>query len=264
MENAVKTPIEAEHELERVIRKYGLSDKLTVAQIKRWIRDSRGKAMEDVLLYEKKFLRYFRDEKKFDLQEVLNAFMDAWNAFPHAALGGISPNDMVKKAMKGRVVTEEDRNKKPDMIVGGSRMKWDDYWAMIREMERQQVPFKRWIEKEALPKFKHYLDSTAGKKKADELYEVADIFLNRVLHVGFLDLGSIRPDFIQKEFPRWWQTHVLDSELTEKQVRDSLRELYSFISVIYDIEPAQYGFPSIVRSVLLEKHGELSDRQKNK
>ena len=103
------------------------------------------------------------------------------------------------------------------MIVGGQEMDWDDYWAMIKEMEKAQIPFKNWIEKDLLPKYQIFLSQKYQKYTLNKHLEVADHFFHRVLHVGFITLEEIRKDFIQKEFPRWWQTHVLTDSLSEKE-----------------------------------------------
>lgn len=58
-------------------------------------------------------------------------------------------------------------------------------------------------------------------------------FFQRVLHVGFLNLGSIRPEFIQNEFPRWWPTHVMYSNLKPAGVKKSLGILFELIELVY-------------------------------
>ena len=101
-------------------------------------------------------------------------------------------------------------------------------------MKKAQKPFKKWIEKDALPKykkcFKQMVKSTHTRENS---YDVADIFFQRVLHVGFVDLEGIRPKFIHKEFPHWWPTHVMQSNLTPAQVKKSLDRLFEFIELVY-------------------------------
>lgn len=106
---------------------------------------------------------------------------------------------MVAEALIKHPPTEQESDDAmPTVTVGGHEMLWDDYWQMIREMEKRQIPFKKWIKKEVLPKYKKYLQSTTNKNDRGPWYEVANIFFDRVLHVGFLSLGHIRKDFIQK------------------------------------------------------------------
>ena len=126
------------------------------------------------------------------------------------------------------------------MIVGGQEMDWDDYWAMIKEMEKAQIPFKNWIEKDLLPKYQIFLSQKYQKYTLNKHLEVADHFFHRVLHVGFITLEEIRKDFIQKEFPRWWQTHVLTDSLSEKEIISSLKMLFEFIELVYGINQDKF------------------------
>lgn len=240
------TPKRAEAQLQALIQKYGLEKKLTVSLVKRWVYSEQGDTMDGVHRYTKKCLSYFRAESNLDeLNRIMQIFSDAWNAFPHKSLGGKSP---IQKAQEYRpdhsASTSEIGKDMPDMIVGGEKMPWGEYWAMIREMERRQIPFRRWIEHEALPTYKKYLKSVATPDRRERQHQVAEVFFTRALHVGFLDMDAIRKDFVQKEFPRWWPTHVLDSDLKAQQVRRSLHGLFQFLELVFQIDPQRFGFRS--------------------
>lgn len=71
---------------------------------------------------------------------------------------------------------------------------------------------------------------------------VADIFFQRALCLGFIEFKDFRQDFIQKEFPKWWQTHVLMSNLTEEEVLLSLKEFFQFLFLAYNIDIEKFGF----------------------
>jgi len=238
-----KTSKQVEEELQQLFEKYKLTKKLSVKVIKDWIYNSKNtNVMEAVNLYQKKFLAYFKKAYETDgFDEILQICMDAWNYFPHKALDGKSPQQMSEEIYGNEPKNEQDQAM-PKIIVGGRQMEWDDYWSMIKEMEHLQAPFKNWLEKDFKPKYKKFLHQKYKKKTIEKHFQVAEFFFDRVLHLGFLELEQIRKNFIQKEFPRWWQTHVLMDSLTEKEVVSSLRKLFEFIELVYDIDKLQFGF----------------------
>ena len=125
----------------------------------------------------------------------------------------------------------------PKVRVGDREMEWDEFQIMIKKMEKAQEPFKKWIEKDALPKYKKYLAQIVKVKKAcEEHYDVADLFFQRALHLGFVELKKIRPSFIRSEFPSWWPTHVMYSDLKPAAVKKSLEKLFEFIELVYGIK----------------------------
>ncbi len=244
-----KSEESVEKALEQFLWRYKLSDKLTVKEVRQWVweSDTSEGASEAFNVYQKKWHRYLariKDMKK--LNEVVQIFSDAWNYFPHRALSGKSPKQMVEQARQKESAlkrpTSKQKQPMPDMIVGDHRMSWDDYWAMIAEMERRQEPFKRWKDDVVLPKYKRFLASSLAPKTVDRHYQVADIFFDRVLHVGFLTLDEIRPAFIQSEFPHWWQTHVMFGSWSEQAIRSSLGKLFSFLDLVYGIDGEKFGF----------------------
>jgi len=233
-----------EKQLTALFKKYGIDKKITVSTVKKWIYNERDKNLENMHLLQKKFLSFFPKTENIDeLNEIMQNFTAAWNAFPHKVLHGKSPNEMMQEELaKHPNLKKKGSATMPKMIVGGHEMQWDEYWVMIRKMEKLQIPFKNWVEKEVLPKYKKYLPSTASQSEKEQHYEVADIFFERVRHVGFLELAQVRKEFIQKEFPHWWQTHVLDSNISEQQVRTSLKNLFEFLELVYEIQPKKFGF----------------------
>ncbi|MDP4008489.1 MAG: hypothetical protein Q8P68_04845 [Candidatus Peregrinibacteria bacterium] len=175
-----------------------------------------------------------------ELNNILQVFVSAWNAFPHKALGGKAPNELFESAM---IDDDTDDNQMPMVRVGDEEMSFDEFQSMIQKMEKLQEPFKYWIDEEALPKYENYLKQMVKNTNSRENhYEVADIFFQRVLHVGFLTLEEIRTVFIQEEFPHWWPTHIMDSNLNPSQVRNSLKKLFTFLELVYEIDAREYGF----------------------
>ncbi len=245
---AAVTPEQVEKKLHELLVQYKLTSKLTVAMIKDWVWQDEGEGASDSYnRYQKKWYKYFRRISDINkLQLVLQMFVEAWNYFPHQSQGGKSPNQIMTQALKDQPSRKSPGQQKlPDMIVGGQRMSWDDYWAMLKEMERQQVPFKHWIEGDLLPKYRKYLEQTLTPQTVTKHFEVADIFFERVRHVGFVTLEKIRPEFIQREFPKWWQTHIMMSNLSERQVLSSLGKLFQFIELVYNKAATGFGFKSV-------------------
>lgn len=200
--------------------------------------------MEAVNRFNKKCLRLFPEPADLDeANRILHVFMDAWNYFPHKALGGKSPNDRVQEAMKTMPAKEKNDGRMPKVIIGNVEMEWEDYQKMLREIEKAQKPFKKWIEQEMLPKYKKYLSQVVKSKRTREsTYDVAERFFDRTLHVGFVTLEDVRSDFIQHDFPRWWPTHILYSNLNPTQVKKSLQKLFAFLELAYGYDMEEYGF----------------------
>lgn len=239
------SPESVERNLQALLDEHGLSKKGTLDMVKEWIWDDADQpGMAAINKYEKKFLILFkRVRDSSELNRVTQILIDAWNFFPHRSLGGKSPNQMAKQALKDNpALRKPAAQDMPDIVVGGERMGWTEYEAMITEMERRQVPFKRWIEQDVLPKYSMYLQQRYAKRTAERHAMVADVFFDRLVHVGFLELDGIRAAFIQHEFPEWWQTHVLISDLTPRQVVGSLKRLFSFLSLLYNTDMQKFGF----------------------
>jgi len=227
-----------EEKLQKLINQHKLEDVLNVEKIKEWIFNDYGNsAMDAGNRFQKKFFHYFKDVK--DIDKILKIATDAWNVFPHKSLNGKSPKEMVLEALeKDPSLRKQKSDKKPDFIVGGKKISWDKYWAMIKKMEQMQKPFKQQIEKEILLLYKNFLiqEKNLSKEIAEEHIMVADIFFERVLHLGFLRFEMIRPEFAKYEFPRWWQTHVLFDKRDENEIWLSLKILISFLKEKFSLE----------------------------
>ena len=241
-----KTPEQAEQALQNLLGKHKLTGKLSVKTVKGWVYDSHHTgALGDFHIYQQKVLKHFSKTDDIDkLNQILQVFVDAWNCFPHRALKGKSPNQLFQENSSNQPNRPDPANNKsmPKIVVGGREMEWDDYWEMIKQMEKLQIPFKHWIEQDLLPKYQKFLSQKYQKNTVARHVEVADHFFHRVLHMGFLELLEIRKEFIQKEFPRWWQTHVLMNSLKAKEVLSSLRKLFEFIELVYNVNKSQFGF----------------------
>lgn len=228
-------PAEVEQRLAELIAKHKAKH-ISVPEIKRKIFESDS---DDSMTALNRFLKWwsgcFRGVENDDFEKLLQTFQDAWNSFPHSSLAGKSPQQVLQEEMKKHpeVMETNARNPMPDVTVGGVTMPWDDYQNMIKQMEKQQKPFKRWIEKTALLAYKKYLETRhKTQKTVEKHYDVADYFFHRALHVGFLDYEKIRPAFAVWEFPAWWPDHILDSNLTEDQVWSSLCDFLWFAEII--------------------------------
>lgn len=235
--NHNKTPKLVEKDLKALFKKYGIQNKITIEQIKKWIWNATGPAMEASNKYHKKCLQLFPEPEDIDkMNDVLQVFVAAWNYFPHKELGGKSPNDIMQEEMKKMPKENRENKGMPKVRVGGREMEWDDFQEMLKKMEKAQKPFKKWIDKDVMPKYKKYLKQMVKSARSREShYDVADIFFQRVLHVGFVEFEQIRPTFIQEEFPHWWPTHVMYSNLKPSQVRKSLGKLFTFIELVYGV-----------------------------
>lgn len=243
--------IEIEKKLQALLTKYKLESKLTVPKIKSWIfHADEPSAKEAHTTYQAKWMQYFRRIKNIDeLNDVMQIFVDAWNYFPHKALGNKSPQQMIEEYRAS--ASPHDRATQgtmPRVRVGGREMSFKEYQSMLIEMERAQKPFKQWVENDLLKRYKTFLEQQYKTKTVAKHIGVAQMFFDRVLHVGFVSLGHIRADFIQKEFPRWWQTHVMFNSLQEKEILSSLRQLFMFIGPVYEVDLVQFGFARSMRS----------------
>jgi len=238
--NITKKQGEIIRNLDELISKYGLQGQLSSKMVIDWVWTAQGdSAMEASNAYNKKCFRFFRQVKELDeMNRILQIFVEVWNFFPHQALGGKSPNQRVKEVYDKDMETKRPRKKDdepmPNVICGGREFTWDEYAAMMRECERAQKPFRAWIEKEVLPEYAKYLRELYKSEKVVEKHErVAGIFFERALHLGFVIFEQLHAKFTWNDFPVWWQTHVLDDDQTEDQVRNSLVILSAFLDEEY-------------------------------
>ncbi len=237
-----KNLAQIEKALNTLFEKYDVQNKVSVADVKKWIWNATGEAMEASNKFHKKCLNLFPSTEDIDeMQDIMQVFVDAWNFSPHKELDGKSPDELYREVYgqnpEADAPAQKGKQLMPKVIVGGREMEFDQFQLMIKEMEKKQEPFKEWIETDALPKYKKYLAQTVKSKKAcEEHYSVADLFFQRVLHVGFLELKDIRPSFIRSEFPSWWPSHVMYSDLKPSEVKKSLEMLFDFIESVYKIK----------------------------
>jgi hypothetical protein len=228
-----------EKDLMNVINKYGISNKLSVDKIRKIIfKDNKLSAKEAFNKFEIKVLRFFPIIEDIDeLNLIFQTLNNAWNYFPHAALGGKSPYEMMDNNVDKNIINK----KMPNVIVGGHEMSWEKYEIMIKEMEKLQKPFKNWIDN-LLQEYKKYLEKDLSIKIAEKHYQIADLFFERVLYVGFINFDDIRLDFIHKDFPDWWKTHVIFGNYNKKTIVSSLYKLFSFIQLVTLRDIKKFGF----------------------
>lgn len=236
-----------EENLRKIFIKYGVEGKITVEDVKSYIYNSRGKAMSAVNRYNKHFFDYFIEAQKNlsadQLNEILQVFVEAWNNFSHKSLGGKSPEKMAEEIYGGPVEPPDLKSRQmPKVRVGNREMSWEDYEKMLKEMEKVQKPFKKWINKEALPRYKKYLFQTYKGSAADKHLEIAGFFFDRALHLGFVNMEAIHSLYVQKDFPIWFQTHVLGMNVKPDEIRVSLGMLFNFLELSYKIDKNRYGF----------------------
>jgi len=106
----MKNKKEVEKELQNLIDRYHLNEKLTVEVIKNWVFEEKGETVtESARRFQKRALDYFKNLKDIDeLNEVLGIISDAWNYFPHKSLGGKSPAQLVKEELKVHPVRKKE------------------------------------------------------------------------------------------------------------------------------------------------------------
>lgn len=81
--------------------RYNISDKINVEEIKKWVYESMGDPGNSGREFQTKFIELFPKPslvQKEAFLEVLGTAVDAWNAFPHKALSGKSPLEMMTDA----------------------------------------------------------------------------------------------------------------------------------------------------------------------
>ncbi len=226
-----KTKKSVEIALEKILLKHPSA--LTLAMVKGWILNDEGESTMDASnRFQIKWTKYFEKEWNAggaELDEILQAFSDGWNHLPHKSLNGISPYKKFREIYGENPPEKGSADEMPRVVVGGHEMSWEEHQAMLKNMEKEQEPFKKWIDK-SLKEYHIFLEeSEFPEKTVEKYYRVAGIFFERVLWVGFLDLESIRPAFIKEEFPKWWQTHVMFLSMRPEEVCLALRRFFKFI-----------------------------------
>lgn len=223
-------------ELNKLISAFSLQGKLSPEMVIDWVWKAHGgSAMEASNAYHKQCFRFFRNVEDIDeINRILQIFVDVWNFFPHRDLDGKSPDQLMREFRgienKGKAPQGGKDQAMPKIICGGREFSWDEYWAMAKECERAQKPFRNWIEKQVMPAYlAHLVERYRGERTIKSHERVADIFFKRALHLGFVNFGELHSRFVWDEFPAWWQTHVLDDYRSEDQIRSSLEKLSYFL-----------------------------------
>jgi len=202
---------------------------LTVAMVKKMVENEDGDPKMSVNNYVMKTMKNFQSEKSIDeLNKIVGIFMDFWNYWPHKSLGNKSPSDLVTKEMKKQ---EKCKSKIEDtkVRVGNAEMFWSDYELMLKRMEENQKPFKKWLKEKFKPNYFTYLENKYSKRIYETRRDVCNLFFDRCLYLGFTDLEKIRPEYAIIEFPCWWQTHVMWGSLSETRISGYIEDMFVYI-----------------------------------
>lgn len=127
-----KTVKEAERNLEDLIKRCGLEKRITLAQVREEVLSDDGddaKAAND--RYFAKIFKVIRDVPEESHNDAIQAFMDAWNFFPHKVLGGKSPMEMLEEA--------KARGEAPEFIGGFSPVEiFAELYRLPRERAKRE------------------------------------------------------------------------------------------------------------------------------
>lgn len=211
-----------------LLEKYNLGGKLTLAMIEDWIyHDNNLPPRQALAEYQNKIFAYFPGlEKTEELEEILAIISKAWNCLPHRSLDGLSPNDLIHQET-GQIQTET-KPQEPIITVGDHNLSWQEYEELIKQMELRQKPLKDLIAK-LLPKYKAHLLSNPDQENTKTFYEISEIFLDRILHLGLTSLNQVPQSFLNEEFPEWCQKNIINSPFRQKEIEPALKRLYRFI-----------------------------------
>lgn len=233
-----------ERNIKEIIKKYKLEKKLNLEMMKSWIYNEKGKTpIEASNKYSIKYMKFFSQiEDQEEMNIIIKVFTDAWNYFPHKILEAKSPIDIYKKELKKQSRRKSKSNKMPRVRVGDREFSWYEYQKFLDLMHKTQEPFKQWIDKHVLIGFKKHVKENYKKELSDKIFSVAEIFFERVLWVGFTDFETIRPEFVIKEFPKWWLTHVIGNKQEQQDVRNNLKILFEYINKIFGDDISKFDF----------------------
>lgn len=171
-----------------------------------------------------------RLKKEEDVFSIIELAFQCWNYFPHKDMGNKTPFELAHElAEKQPPFPAKNKKTLPTVVVGDQKMSFQEYQAMLEEMERVQVPFRAWLKGEVLPKYKLYLETNFKKKTIEKHYSIADILCDRLFQVGFISPEHVRPDFLYVDFPIWWQTHVMFGNYNETTVENSVIDFMNYI-----------------------------------
>ena len=223
-----KSPQEALKNLTELIDKKKPKS-LTVVMIKKMVENENGDPKMSVNNYVMKTMKDFQKEKSIDeLNKITGIFMDFWNYWPHKSLNNKSPSDLITKEME-KQKKYQTKTKNIKVRVGNTEMSWGDYELMLKKKEKAQKPFKEWIEEKFKPDYSVYLENKYSKRVYETRQDVCNLFFDRCLYLGFIDLEKIRPEYAIIEFPCWWQTHVMWGSLSETRISGYIEDMFVFI-----------------------------------
>lgn len=74
-----------EQQIEQLIEKYYLQDKLSVDLIKKWVWEEKGNMQQAIMNYQEKVVDPFTKipESIHDINIIMEVFMNAWKSFPN-------------------------------------------------------------------------------------------------------------------------------------------------------------------------------------
>lgn len=207
---------------------------ISFEDLKLWIFESEDIGKDGHLKYQKKWSGYVtkiagNDMKRF--QKLADIFTTAWNHFPHKVMDGLSPYEKAIAVYGSRDEMEATKKNNTDPLrvtVGDKEMSVDEYVKMLAEMQEAQEPYKEWY-KNLLTAYK---DFSNHAKLPEDLYRVAEMFFERSCQLGYVDYEDIKLEWAMHEFPEWYTTHVMDSQMESGEVRDALFSLIKFIDVL--------------------------------
>lgn len=91
----LKSQQQVEKELQELIYKYELENRLTVEKIKDLVWSEQGSPMQAAHEFQEKFINFFPAVDDLDKSNgIIQVAMDAWNYFPHKILNGQSPSEI--------------------------------------------------------------------------------------------------------------------------------------------------------------------------
>lgn len=196
------------------------------------VYNAEGDVSEASGKYQKDCAKILGAERFFEIFEVLT---DIWNHAPHKSMSGKSPYQIFNETYNAEAESQDDEEQEATVICGDKHMTLKEHEEMIRQMTEVQKPFQKWIDEKFLPEYKEFLSTKFKKRGIEKHHEIARIFFERVLYVGFIRFEEMRLEFVFGEFPHWWQTHIIGMDIPENQIATSLEKALNFIYYEYDM-----------------------------
>lgn len=182
---------EVKQNFNKLIQKYKLEKKLNIDELEKEIYnatiDDNQKILIKILsVFSKKNLEFHEQD------ELIKSFSDLWNYLPHKELGNISPHEKFKEEY-GQSPDSFDNQEKKDVEdinfnVDGVDMTKEDYFTMLKTMEKKQKPFRKKMDKEILPAYLKFLEGNYKERTAEKHHSIASLFIDRAIFIGFLHM----------------------------------------------------------------------------